>query len=136
MSKSGETGRNGDSMDKDLEAGLNEPSNFLTETLSSMSLFPRPLHQPSDNLCSSQPVFFINYQESPGLLALNGSRQAHGQSQVNVGWQNWGWQEGMGQKENTSPEQAADWAAFSAWAPSLIPFFLPSIPRLGHTLLS
>lgn len=126
----------GDSMDKGLEAGLNEPSHFLTETLSSMSSLPRPLHQPPDNLCSSQPVLFINYQESPGLLALNGSWQAQGQSQVNVGWQNWGWQEGMGQKENTSPEQAADWAAFSAWALSLIPFFLPSIPRLGHTLLS
>lgn len=83
MSKSGEIGRNvesqrrwkgrvflvgvgvGISMDKGLEAGLNEPSDFLTETLSSMSLFPRPLHRPPDNLCSSQPVFFINSHSEP-----------------------------------------------------------------------
>lgn len=31
------------SMNKGLEARLSEPSNFLTETLPSMSLFPRPL---------------------------------------------------------------------------------------------
>lgn len=38
----------------------------------------------------------------------------------------------------TSLEQAADNAGFSAWAPSLaffrIPFFLPSAPRPGRTL--
>lgn len=52
MSKSWETGQNvesqrgkgildrGNSMDKGLEATLNEPSNFSTETLSSMSYSP------------------------------------------------------------------------------------------------
>lgn len=58
----------GDSMDKGLEARLSGSSNFLTETLSSMSLFPRPLHQPPDTLCFSFPAFFINHQDSSGLL--------------------------------------------------------------------
>lgn len=73
MSKSWETGQNveiqrrgngmlgrGNSMDKGLVARLNEPSN-LTETLSSMSLFPRPLQQPPDTLCPSHPAFFIKH---------------------------------------------------------------------------
>lgn len=81
----------GEQHGQDLEARLHEPSNFLTETPSSISLFPRPLHQPPDTLCSSCLAFFINHQDSSGLLAPSESQQACGKSQVNDGWQEQGW---------------------------------------------
>lgn len=81
-------------MNKGLEGGLRDPSNFLTETLPLVSLFPRPLvtrpHTPSAPLTPAAGILCEPPRENPGLLTPSGSQKAPGQSQVNAGWQKWG----------------------------------------------